>query len=200
MGDVVAKATTVTERSPPSSEHVEDLMATLVILDRPDARNIPYFAMGCPETVENRVAELGIEAGLVPIVGRRCAEWIRARRGEGGIRAIATRNYIEPKTAVYVNWALFREDALAGEFLDVFPRYEFEARLERIRRVRQDLEEDLEQRLRRGGFDLGRFGEDQRGVIARRYVEIHDKIADLRRQERWLERANRLAEEWRVSL
>jgi hypothetical protein len=82
--------------------------------------------------------------------------------GDNAIRVVATRNYIEPRTALYVNWLLFRDDALATQFLDAFPRYQFAKMIEKLRRERQLLTEWLEQRLKRGGFDLSRIAEDHR--------------------------------------
>jgi hypothetical protein len=175
-------------------------MATLIILDRPDARHIPWFAMGVPWSLQDRAVD--IDAGLHHngIVGRRCLDWIRAHRGDNAIRLVATRNYVEPRTALYVTWLLFRDEALATEFLEAFPKYQFERRIEKLRRERQLLAERLEQRLRRGGFDLSRIAEDHRWIVATRYVETHDKIADLHRHERWLEAANGLGNDWQARL
>ena len=103
-------------------------MATLIILDRPDARHVPWFAMGVPLALEDRAVDIDIEAGLDQnrIVGRRCADWIRAHRGDNAIRLVATWNFVKPRTALYVTWLLFRDEALATEFLEAFPRYQFE--------------------------------------------------------------------------
>jgi hypothetical protein len=169
-------------------------MATLIILDRPDARHIPYFAMGVPLALEDRAVDIDIHQ--TRIVGRRCLDWTRVHRGDDDIRFVATRNYLKPQTALYVNWALFRAEALADEFLELFPRYQFEKRMERIRRERQLLTERLEQQLRRGGFDLSRIAEEHLWTVAMRYVEVHDKITDLHRHERWLVTANGLGYDW----
>ena len=57
-------------------------MATLIVLDRPDPRHVPWFAMGVPLALEDRAVDIDIDAGLDQngIVGRRCADWIRAHR------------------------------------------------------------------------------------------------------------------------
>jgi hypothetical protein len=126
-GDVVANdATKVADESPALSvDAEEDFMATLIILDRPDARHIRYFAMGLPWLLQDRAVDIDIEAALDQnrTVGRRCADWIRAHRRDNGIGLVTTRNYVEPRTALYVNWLLFRDDALATEFLVAFPQY-----------------------------------------------------------------------------
>ncbi len=175
-------------------------MATLIILDRPDALHIPYFAMGVPLALEDRAKLISISWTRHRIVGRRYLDWVRAHRGEDAIGLVATRNYIKPQTALYVNWLLFRDEAQARRISGAFPRYQFGKRIERIRRERKLLMERAEQRLRRGGFDLSRIAEKQRRTIARRYVETHEKITDLHRHERWLETANRLGDDWRENL
>src|SRR5208337_1340342 len=110
-------------------------MAMLIILDRPDARHIPWFAMGVPWSLEDRATDIDIVAGLDQnrIVGRQCLDWIRAHRGEDAIRLVLTRNFVEPRTALYVHWLLFRDDALATEFLQAFPKYQFQKRLGKLR-------------------------------------------------------------------
>jgi hypothetical protein len=196
--DVVANdATKVADESPALPVDAgRNFMATLIILDRPDARHIPWFEMAVPASLENRSVDIDIEADLDQsrLVGRRCLDWIRANRGDNTIRVVTTRNFIEPRTALHVNWLLFRDDALATEFLEAFPKHQFEKRIDRIRRERQLITERLEQRC--GGFTLGRIAEDHRWTVATRYVEMHDKIADLHRHERWLETANGLGNEW----
>jgi hypothetical protein len=176
----------------------EEFMAMLVILDRPDARHIPWFAMGVPWSLEDRAVDIDIVAGLDQnrLVGRRCADWIRAHRDKNAVRLVATRNHIKPRTALYVHWLLFRDDTVATEFLEAFPQYQFEKRIERLRRERQSLTEQLDQRLKRGGFDLSRCRDDHRWTVATRYVETHDKITDLHRHERWLETASGLGNDW----
>jgi hypothetical protein len=192
-------ATTVTDKSPALPVDAgRNFMATLIILDRPDPRHIPYFAMGVLSSLEDRAVDIDIRH--TRIVGRRCLDWVRTHRNDDAIRLLATRNYIKPQTALYVNWLRFRDEALATEFLDAFPKYKFEKRIETLRRERQLLTERLEQRLQRGGFDLSQIAEDHRWTVAARYVEMHDKIADLDRHERWLERANGLGDNWRDRL
>jgi hypothetical protein len=72
--------------------------------------------------------------------------------------------------------------------------------IEKLRCERQLFTERLEQRLQGGGFDLSRIAENHRWTVAKRYVEAHDKIADLHRHERWLETANGLGNDWRDRL
>ncbi len=153
----------------------------MIILDRPDARHIPWFAMGVPSSLEDRAADIDIEAGLdqtglsggdVPIGFALIAATMQSD-------LVATRNFIEPRTALYVHWLLFRDDTLATQFLEAFPKYQFEKRIERIRRERQLLTERLEQRLKTRRVRPQPAPENHRWTVATRYVEAHDKIADL---------------------
>jgi hypothetical protein len=62
---VANDATKVADESPAFPvDAEEEVMATLIILDRPDARHIPWFAMGVPLALEDRAADIDIEAGL----------------------------------------------------------------------------------------------------------------------------------------
>lgn len=171
-------------------------MATLIIVDRPKNLNIPYFAMGSRLSFENRAAPLDLDAELAKIVGRRCTDWVRDRQGGGAIRLLETRNYLPPKTAVYVNWLSFHEKSLADDFLNVFPRYRLDQWVEKLRREREDLEKKVELRVRRRGYDLSRIGAEQRRTVAQRFIDAHDKIRDLEFFQQQLETASQLAQAW----
>jgi hypothetical protein len=171
-------------------------MATLIILDRPKNLSIPYFAMGSRLSFENRAAPLDLNTELARIVGRRCTDWVRDRQVGGAIRLLVTRNYLPPKTAVYVSWLSFHENSLADDFLNVFPLYRFDQWVERLRREREGLEQKLELRVKRRGYDLSRIGAEQRRTVAQRFVDAHDKISDLEFFQQQLETASRLAQAW----
>jgi hypothetical protein len=171
-------------------------MKTLVLLDRPKDLNIPYFALGVPPSRENFAREGDVGAELSRLVGTRCADWVRAHRGNGAIKLVATRNHIPPKTAFHINWLVFTDEAIASEFLAAFPQYRLDEKIEKLRQEQKTLTETLDGRTKRGGFDLSRFGEKDRFTIAQKYVETHAKIADIRRYEKNLEAAEGLAGEW----
>jgi hypothetical protein len=174
----------------------EETVVTLIILDRPSNWNIPYFAMGVRYSFENRATRLDIDTNLTKIVGRRCADWVRDRQGDGAIRLLSTRNYVPPKTAVYAHWLSFRESPLADDFLNAFPRYRIEEWIEKLRWEREVLEKKVEQRLKRRGYDLSRIGEEQRRTVAQRFVEAQDKIGDLALFQRQLETVGKLPQAW----
>jgi hypothetical protein len=44
----------------------------------------------------------------------------------------ADRAAISKDTEIHVYWPLFRDESLENEFLDAFPRYQFEKRIERL--------------------------------------------------------------------
>ena len=82
----------------------------------------------------------------------------------------------------------------------LFPDTNSREELRELRRERQLLTDKLEQKMRRGGYDLSRFDQKHRWTIARQYVEARDRIADLERYERCLDMAQSLADEWRDKL
>ena len=54
-------------------------MMVLVLLDRPEYLNIPYFAMPDPSSRENRFTRLNLNS-VSKMVGRRCAAWLTEHR------------------------------------------------------------------------------------------------------------------------
>ena len=173
----------------------------LILLGDPWELHIPCIAMPSPASRENNVQRLNIKADLVKLVGRRCAAWIKARLDRDVIELIETRDYIPRQTAFYSKWLLFRDEAAAAAFLDVCPHYRLDERLGKIYEEREALATKLQQRLKRGDFDLGRVGEDhQRENLAHRYVETAETLRGLSSQLRLLETAKGLAHKWQAKL
>jgi hypothetical protein len=168
-------------------------MTSLVLLDRPEYLNIPYFEMAVPSSRENRFARLNLNS-LPKMVGRRCAAWLTEHRDK--IDLISTRNYLHPKTAVYAHWLAFRDPALPESFLAVWPRYNSEEQIENLRTERERLAATIDRRLTTGSFDLSRLPEQDRLAVARRYIELHEKLCELDRHIRDLELAAEFAEQW----
>lgn len=175
-------------------------MAAFIILDRPKRTHIPYFAMGIPWSFENTLSHLVIDSDLTKIVGRRCSDWLSANKGDDSIKLLSTRNYIAPREAFYLHWLHINEDSLAERFLNAFPKYRLEQRIEKLRLEREALEEKVEQRINRKGYDLFQIAADQRWIVAKRFVEAQDEINDLRRYQRDLETAAPLVAEWCAKL
>jgi len=173
----------------------------LILLGDPRELNIPYFAMGVPASREDNVQRLKIKRHLVKLTGRRCATWIKARLDRDVIELIQTRNYIPLKTAFYSEWLLFRDEAVAAAFLDVWPHYRLDERLGKIDEERDALATKLQRRLKRGDFDLSRIGDDsQRENLAKRYVETTETLRGLSSQLQLLETAKGLAHKWQATL
>ena len=132
--------------------------------------------------------------------GRRCTGWINAWKDRAKIALIETRNYVPPKTAFYAEWLLLESEAAFVEFLQDFPHYSLGARLAKINDEREALAADLERRVKRRDFDLSRVGdEQQRTNLARRYVEMTDKLHQLHADFRLLETAKVLSGKWQES-
>jgi hypothetical protein len=169
----------------------------LILLGTPRDLHIPYFAMGSPSSRENHVARLNLDAELSKFAGRRYAAWVTAQKDQDKIRLVETRNYVPRQTAFYAQWLLFEKEAAFLEFLEAYPHYRLDARLTKISEERDALAADLDKRLIRRDFDLGRVGdEQQRENLARRYVETADKLRQLGRDFRLLETAKTLSGEW----
>jgi hypothetical protein len=171
----------------------------LVLLGTPRELHIPYFAMAVPRSRESYVERLNIEVDLVGLVGRRCASWIKSR--QENVELIATRNYLFPRTAIYTKWLLFKDETTVADFLNSYPKYRLDNRLKAIGAERRALAIKLQERLRRGDFDLGRVGdEQQRENLARRYVETADTLRVLSSQLSLVDMARQLAERWQNEL
>ena len=90
----------------------------------------------------------------------------------------------------------FREPGLANEFLRTFPRFDIPNRLEGLEHDRRELAAKVDERLRRGGFDIGKFPGEQRRGIARRFIEADEKLEDLARHGEELQLADSLRTDW----
>jgi hypothetical protein len=175
------------------------MASRLVLLGTPRDLHIPYFAMGVPRSRENRVARLDLGTELARLAGRRCAAWITARADQDEIELIATRNYLPPQTAFYATWLRFRDNRVAEEFLDTYPQHRLDGRIVKLEADREELTAELQHRLRRGDFDLGRVGDErQRENLARKYVGAAEALRGFGSQLKLLERAQELAPEWQV--
>ncbi len=173
----------------------------LILLSDPCDLNIPYFAMPVPASRESCVERLNIESDLIRLVGRRRAAWIKARLERDVIELVHTRDFVPPKTAFYAKWLLFREEAAAAAFVEAWPRHRLDERLAKIDEERQALALKLQQRLKRGDFNLGRIGDDQqRENLARRYVETAETLRGLGSQLRLIETAKGIARRWQDKL
>jgi hypothetical protein len=116
--------------------------------------------------------------------------------GEQGIRLVRTRNYVGRQTAFYVSWLLIREPGLANEFLQTFPRFDIPNRREGLERDGRELAQKVDERLRRGGFDIGKYPGEQRRGITRRFIEADEKLEGLARHGEELQLADSLRTDW----
>ena len=165
----------------------------LVLVGTPHHSHIPYFATGIPSLRENSVEHMDLGTELVRFVGRRCAAWIGARARGHTISLVATRNYSPPQTTFHATWLQFRDEAVASEFLDTYPQHRLDGRITKLEADREALTAKLQNRLRRGDFNLGQVGDErQRENLARRYVEAAEALRRLNSELRLLERASEL--------
>lgn len=172
----------------------------LVLLSKPWELNIPYFAIGDPHSRENSITSLGVGKSS-KLASHRCGAWIDARKNQDKIALIETRNYFPPKTAFYAQWLQFQNESAFLEFLQTFPHYSLDTRLVKTNEEREALAADLKRRIDRGDFDLSRVGDEkQRENLARRYIEIRQKILALEEDYRLLDLGDRFRGEWEAKM
>ena len=167
-------------------------MTSLVLIGRPKSLHIMAQAMGAASARESWWGYGKIETAQL---GARCVQWILANAKAHVIRRVQTRNYVPRQTAFYAGWLLFQEDELASQFLAAFPRFQIPNRLQGLERDRRVIATRLEERLQRGGFDIGKHPPDQRRAIAQRFIELDDKLRDIDDHCRALELAEPLSVE-----
>ena len=172
-------------------------MTSLVLIQRPRFLHIMAQAMAAPSA---RDSHWGYGKIKTARLGSQCAQWMLSRGKEHDIRLVRTRNYVPHQTAFCAEWLLFQEDELASQFLTAFPRFQIPTRLEGLQRDRQIIVTRLEERLNRGGFDIGKHPPEQRRAIAHRFIELDDKLRDIDEHCRGLELAEQLAVEWTARL
>ena len=89
----------------------------------PTLLNIPYFAMGVEGAKESSVDPIIDPIDILVETGSRAADWLIECRAKQGVGFYETREYLHPKTAVYQNWFVFRDQKTADEFFDLFPEF-----------------------------------------------------------------------------
>ena len=170
-------------------------MISLILVGRPKSLHIMVQAM-VPWSRESRWCYCQLESALSRLVGGRASRWIMERRDEQGIQLVRTRNYVGRQTAFYASWLLFRESGHANEFLRTFPRFDIPNRLGGLERDGQELAQKVDERLRRGGFDIGKYPGEQRRGITRRFIEADEKLEGLARHGEELQLADSLRTDW----
>ncbi len=170
-------------------------MISLVHVGRPKTLHIMALAM-TPRAFESRWWYSRIGDGLSRVVGGHASRWIIAKRETNDIRLIGSKNYVPRQTAFYAHWLLFTDPILAEEFLQTFPRFNTPKRIEKLGHDRNELAEKVDERLRRGGFDLGKFPPQQRRAIALRFIEADDKLREFDQHRENLKIADGFRSEW----
>src|SRR6266404_9989982 len=109
-------------------------MPDLVLVSKPVSLNVPYFAMGRePHSFIHRLnlhheLDRPGDSRTPRLFGRKVTEWVREH--QDSVSLLSTRNYIPKKTALYLTWAAFEDQALATSFLDIWPHYNIDRQIE----------------------------------------------------------------------
>jgi len=169
----------------------------LVPIQRPQYLNIPYFAMPHPSSRKNEYVRRDLRE-LPKRIGRQCAAWVFQRREN--IDFIRTRNYLPLKTAVHLHWLAFPDRTSAQAFLAAWAHHDSQKQLEKLSAERGELVQRIDRRLQIGRFDLSRLPEQDRLPVARRYIDLQERVGELSRHIQDLELAASLGRQWSTQI
>ena len=93
-----------------------------------------------------------------------------------------------------MNCDLGRADKIPGA---LYPQHRLDGRMAKLEAEREELVAKLQNRLKRGDFNLGRIGDtQQRENLARGYVEATEALRGFNSELKLLGLARELAERW----
>jgi hypothetical protein len=144
-----------------------------ILLAIPEARNIPYFAMGAERPANAFQAGLRSSSPL----GGNVSRGLQSRYGDH--RLISVRMRIK-KTALYSEWLAFPTVAQAETFVRDNPRFGLEAIEAKTAAKSNALNHALQDAVTLGRFNLGHIDPNARCKRAREYTEICDELEKLR--------------------
>jgi len=96
--------------------------------------------------------------------------------------------------------ASIHDPAVAQLFLSAWPRYDRQRQVKSLSTARELLAEKIEQRMEGGKFDPSRLPERDRLPVARRYIELRQRLSDLDRHIEDLEHAGEFEKQWATRL
>lgn len=172
-------------------------MTSLILIGTPEALNISCLAMASPSSKEsNWFYPKKKSTPLSELLGGTPYRWVAEKQKTHDIKRICTRNYIPVRTAIYANWLVFNDDIVAQEFVTKFPQFKTDLYMKKLKDDHDELQDKVNIKLTRGAFDLSKYPPDQRRSAARRFIEFDDQITALAERVRYLDMANRFADEW----
>jgi hypothetical protein len=89
------------------------------------------------------------------------------REHQDNVTVLSTRDYIPRQTALHLKWMTFRDDLLRDEFLNAWPHYEIDRKIEKLEKERNALAQKMTERVQRGGFDLSKINAAGSTVLER---------------------------------
>jgi hypothetical protein len=144
-----------------------------ILLAIPEARNIPYFAMGAERPANAFQAGLRSSSPL----GGNVSRGLQSRYGDH--RLISVRMRIK-KTALYSEWLAFPTVAQAETFVRDNPKFGLEAIEAKTATASNALNQTQQDAVTLGRFNLGHIDPNARCKQAREYSEMCDKLEKLR--------------------
>jgi hypothetical protein len=140
-----------------------------ILLAIPEARNIPYFAMGAEKPANAFQSSMRSSSPL----GGNVSRGLQSRYGDH--RLINARMQIN-KTAFYTEWLAFPTLAQAETFVRDNPKFGLEAIAAKAVAESTDLTQGLQEAVTLGRFNLGNIDPNARCSRAREYTKICDKL------------------------
>ena len=145
-------------------------MTDLVLGGKPEALNIPYFAMEREPRSYVRRLDLRRELkrdgdirGPRIFGSRKVAAWIQDHLLDSGMELISTRDLYPRLTALYMKWLAFPDQTSVATFLDCWPQYRIEQNIAKLEKERNELAQKMSERVTSGGFDLSNINEADAG-------------------------------------
>ena len=144
-----------------------------ILLAIPEARNIPYFAMGEEKPANAFQSSMRSSSPL----GGNVSRGLKSRYGDH--RLISARMRIN-KTALYTEWLAFPTVAQAETFVRDHPKFGLETIVAKAVAESTALTQGLQEAVTSGRFNLGQIDPNARCNRAREYTKICDKLEKLR--------------------
>src|SRR4051812_25054829 len=153
-----------------------------VLLSAPESRHIPYFALFAePKLGRVRANLISNKDAQSRLVGGNLFRSLEARYGSHIY--IDVRRRVSERTALYSSWLAFLTAAQADKFVADNRKFGLENIKAKAAAQRANIEQQLQNGLSQGRYDLGQLKESLRCERAKHFIETDVKLRGLRGAE-----------------
>jgi hypothetical protein len=150
-----------------------------VLLSAPESRHIPYFALFAePKLGRVRTTLISNKDAQSRLVGGNLFRSLEARYGSHIY--IDVRRRVCERTALYSTWLAFPTADQADKFAAENRKFGLENIKAKAAAQRANIEQQLQNGLSQGRYDLGRLKESLRCGRAKHFIETDEKLRGLR--------------------